>query len=279
MDNSGIIVCDSGLPDISDISRADKTGNFSLIIGSNIRRYLAHKDKIDKLFNAVVIDATHSIPELRRMINSGAYNVKNTQPLTQVTHEQVSIAPTSPLRMIKPTKSFLKDINKEQTNTGVFLDTTTPIFAVFEKNLNGPNQIDKTPINHHTIEKPNKLFEIQKQQYIHKLESVIDKMMDQIHNENVSVIIDMASSVVTTSSVGIGVMNNDTVFSSVNNDQTNNMTNILIGVSIVALVILLVLIVLSLYIHKRRNQAQVDRDRMFFPLQVVYNETTEDTEL
>ncbi len=63
--DDGFMICDKGLPSVSNINRASKSGNFSLIVGSNIRRYLSNKAKIDKLFYAVIVDSTHSIPELR----------------------------------------------------------------------------------------------------------------------------------------------------------------------------------------------------------------------
>ncbi len=84
---TGPMICDIGLPSVSNINQATKSGNFSLVVGSNILRYLSYKTKIDKLFFAVIVDSTHSIPELKHMLETGMYNInqhttanKNTNP-------------------------------------------------------------------------------------------------------------------------------------------------------------------------------------------------------
>ncbi|MCP3901760.1 MAG: hypothetical protein GY707_18780, partial [Desulfobacteraceae bacterium] len=72
---NGIIICDDGLPKIWDIVRAQKVGNYSLVIGSSVRKYKLYKADIDKLFYAVIIDEVHGIPEIRKKLNTGLFNV------------------------------------------------------------------------------------------------------------------------------------------------------------------------------------------------------------
>ena len=113
--SNGVIVCDDGLPDIEDIIRGKKSGNYSLIVGGNFREYNRYKAQIDKYFQAVILDATRGIPELIKMLNSGLYNVNREPTLKK---ERFITQVFSKLDTTATTRSTTTSLTTSSNNAG-----------------------------------------------------------------------------------------------------------------------------------------------------------------